>query len=229
MRHVSILLFLLLLLSVGGSVYAAPAVVFENIKHDFGEITQGDKLTYTFRFQNAGDQVLEIGRVRSSCGCTAALLSTRRLSPGTLGELAVTFDSHGFRGRVQKVVTFDTNDPKHPSVSVVLQGVVKAELYITPQRINWGRVKAGTPLRMVIDVVNESDQTISLSPPVVTVSDLSAQLSSMTLDAGEKVSLEVTANFPHGKKRLAGYVILHSDFPAVPELRVPVSARLSTN
>lgn len=229
MRRVSILLFFLLLLSVGGSVWAAPVLVFEEITHDFGEITQGDKFTHIFRFQNAGDQVLEIGQLRSACGCTAALLSTRRLSPGMLGELQVSFNSSGFRGRVQKGVTFDTNDPKHPSVTVALQGEVKAELFVSPQRVNWGRVKAGTPLRMVIDVVNDSDQTISLNPPTTTISELSVQLSSVTLAAGEKAALEVTANFPQGKKRLAGYVILRSDFPTVPELRVPVSARLSTN
>lgn len=229
MRRVSTLLLFLFLLPVAGPVFAAPALVFEKITHDFGEMTQGDKLTYVFRFQNTGDQVLEIGQLRSSCGCTAALLSTRRLAPGMLGELQVTFDSHGFRGRVQKGVSFETNDPKHPAVTVALQGIVNAELFVSPQRVNWGRVKAGTPLRMMIEVVNDSDKTISLNPPTTTITELSAQLSTMTIAAGEKAALEITAEFPHGKKRLAGYVILHSDFSAVPELRVPVSARLSTN
>lgn len=229
MRYILILLvFVALVLNVSPCL-AAPALVFEAINHDFGEITQGETLTYTYRFHNNGDQVLEIGQLRSSCGCTAALISTRRLEPGMMGELQLSFDSHGFRDRVHKTVSFDTNDPNHPTVTLILEGLVKAELFVSPQRINWGRVKAGTALRTIVDVVNNSAQEITLRSPTTTNPDIAVLLSAETIAAGETVSLEVTANFPQKTKRLAGYVILLSNFPAVPELKVPVSARLSAN
>ncbi len=119
----------LLLLSVTALAFmtdpvsAAPVFVAEKNLHDFGEVTQGESTTHTFRFQNAGDEVLEISRLRSSCGCTAALLSAQRLAPGELGELKVTFNSAGFRGMVQKLITFDTNDPDHPSANFLLKGM----------------------------------------------------------------------------------------------------------
>ncbi|MCK5912530.1 MAG: DUF1573 domain-containing protein [Desulfuromusa sp.] len=220
------LLSLLLLLSAS-SVFAAPALVVERLNYDFGEIIQGTKNTNTFRFYNAGDQILKIGRVRSSCGCTAALLTTRRLAPGAMGELRLTFDSQGFRGAVQKVVTLETNDPAHSVVTFSLQGTVKAELYLQPERVNWGVVGKNTPLQTELEIINESRQAISLQAPKVTSAGILAELSSLKIASGGRVTLKVSAGFPEGKKRLAGYVLINSDLPNLPQLKVPVSARLS--
>ncbi|MBN1956709.1 MAG: DUF1573 domain-containing protein [Desulfuromonadales bacterium] len=225
--------FMMLLLMFGGvflcgSAWAAPLLVTENTVHDFGQILQGDQLEYTFRFQNGGDEVLDIKHLRSSCGCTAALLSAHRIAPGLVGELKIRFDSQGFRGQVQKMVTFDTNDPQHGSINFTLRGLVKVQLFIEPQSINWGRVSRSDQLTRVLRIVNESAQTVVFQPPQVTSADLQATLSRLSLPAGETAILEVTANFPDLKKRLAGYVILHSNFPSVPQLKVPVSARLLT-
>lgn len=210
-------------------LWAAPTLVVEKKSHDFGQIKQGETFDYVYRFHNAGDRALEIGQLRVSCGCTAAFLSARRLSPGMVGELRVSFDSKGFRGPISKVVSFETNDPNQPTVSFELKGEVKVDLLVNPERVSWGRVTAESELRQLLEVVNDSDRTIRLERPLTTVPNISASLSKQVLNAGEKATLEVLAEFPTGKKRLAGYVILRSDFPAVPELKVPVSARLSTN
>lgn len=210
------------------SVWAAPSLVVEKNHHQFGDIVQGDQVEFTYRFQNAGDEVLEIDHLRTSCGCTAALLSARRIAPGMIGELKIRFDSAGFRGQVQKMVTFETSDPKHTEVTFILSGRVKAELFVQPQRINWGRVTHTGQLIQVIEVVNDSSDTIIFQPPLVTSSAIHAKLSRRALGAGETANLEVTAEFPDGKKRLTGYVILRSDFSSVPEMKVPVSARLLT-
>ena len=220
--------FLLLLMLISSApVSAAPALVVENLNYDFGEIVQGAELKHNFRFHNAGDQILEISRLRSSCGCTAALLTTRRLSPGSMSELQMTFNSQGFRGAVKKQVTFETNDPKHSAVTFSLQGKVKAELFLQPQRINWGVVKQGTPLQAELEILNESTQIITLHPPKITSTAIVAQLAPLIIAPGERAQLKVSAEFPADKKRLAGYIIINSDFSSLPQLKVPVAARLS--
>lgn len=220
-------LVLLLLLFFSTSVFAAPAIIVEGLEHDFGEIVQGTEIVHTFRFHNAGDQILNISGLRSSCGCTAALLTTRKLVPGDMGDLQLTFNSQGFRGEVQKMVTFNTNDPKHSVVTFSLRGKVKAELFSQPERINWGIVQKGTELHAEIDIVNDSAQSITLQKPKVTTEGVIAELSSLIIASGEKAYLNITAEFPEGKRRLAGYIIIDSDFAALPQLRIPVSARLS--
>ncbi len=220
-------LVLLLLLLFSSSAFAVPALLVERLNHDFGEIVQGAETTHTYRFQNAGDQVLEISRLRSSCGCTAAFLTTRRLAPGVIGELQLTFNSRGFRGAVQKTVTFETNDPDHSTVTFSLRGKVKAELFLQPQRINWGTVKRGTPLAAEIEIVNDSLQTITLQAPEVTSSGIEADLFPLVIAPGKRAKLNVSAEFPADKKRLAGYIVINTDFPNLTQLKVPVSARLS--
>lgn len=220
------LLFLLWFFSCS-PVFAEPALVVDRLNYDFGETLQGTKIDTIFRFQNAGDEVLEISGLRSSCGCTAALLSTHKLVPGAVGELRVTFDSQGFRGPIQKRVTFETNDPKHTAVTFGLRGNVKVELFLQPNRINWGIVKKATPLVAELEIVNRSNKNITLQPPTTTSAGIVAELSPFKIAPGEESHLKISAEFPAGKKRLAGYILIKSDFPGTPQLKVPVSARLS--
>jgi len=220
-------LILLLLLFSATFAFAAPALIVEGLQYDFGEIAQGAEISHTFRFHNAGDQILNISRLRSSCGCTAALLTTRKLVPGSMGELQLKFNSQGFRGDVQKMVTFETDDPNHSAVTFSLRGKVKAELFLQPERINWGVVKKGVGLHAEIFIINDSAQSITLQEPEVTTNGIIAELSPLIIAAGERAHLKVSAEFPAEKKRLAGYIIINSDFDHLPQLRIPVSARLS--
>ncbi len=220
-----VLLFLLIFSPVG-PVLAAPTLIVEQLTHDFGEIIQGDKITETFRFRNAGDEVLEISRLRSSCGCTAALLTSRRLEPGAMGELTLTFDSNGFSGPVQKRVTFSTNDPAHSSVGFVLKGKVTPELTLTPSRINWGVVSRAKPLQTEIVLSNMSTKSVLLQSPTVTNPAIVAKLSALEIEPGGQAVLTVSAVFPEAKKRLAGYVMIATDLKQLPQVWVSVSARL---
>ena len=221
-----VMLFLLMFSPVA-TVLAAPALVVDSITHNFGEVVQGSKITETFRFRNAGDEVLEISNLRSSCGCTAALLTSRRLAPGAMGELTLTFNSRGFRGPVQKRVTFSTNDPDHSSVGFILQGKVTPELMLTPERINWGIVTLEEPLHAEIVVRNTSAKPITLQLPTVTNPAIVTKLSAFKIAPGEQAVLAVTASFPVGKKRLAGYIMIATDLQQLPRLRISVSARLA--
>ena len=54
--------------------------------------------------------MLKVDRVRSSCGCTAALSSAQSLNPGETGEIQATFDSTRFRGQIEKTLYLYTND-----------------------------------------------------------------------------------------------------------------------
>ena len=217
-----------LLLLFPAFCFAAPKLTPETLNYDFGAIVQGETVEYSFRFQNSGDQVLEIGQVRTSCGCTAALLSARRLAPGEIGELKVRFNSQGFRGKIHKTITVDTNDPEQPSVIFNLHGMITLELYATLERVNWGRVKEPVPLQDQFDIVNDSKHVVTLAGPQIAGAGIAANISRLRLEPGQKATVNVTGEFLEGNNRIAGYVIISTDFSAVPQIRVPVSARLST-
>jgi len=89
-----------------------PTIYFPETQHDFGKVSEGEKINYTFRFVNKGQSELIIKDVKSSCGCTAALLSSSNIKPGQEGTIKVEFDTKNRSGKNSKTVTVRSNDPK---------------------------------------------------------------------------------------------------------------------
>jgi len=87
----------------------APKVQIEKAVYEFGEIKQGEKVTYTFKFKNTGKTPLIITNATATCGCTQPEYPTSPIRPGDSGEIKVTFDSAGKLGLQDKVVTITSN------------------------------------------------------------------------------------------------------------------------
>lgn len=224
MRFLAVV-FLLMMTTV--PAWSAPQVTAEAMSHDFGEIIQGDKVDFTFRFRNTGDELLVIDSVHSSCGCTAALLSSKRIAPGDTGEIKTTFDSSNFRDAIHKTITMETNDPQSSTVKFQITGQVKQELIIQPARISFGTLKPGEKVEGLVSVINSSKETITLEQPKVSNQDIQASLDRMTLEPGQQAELKIIAEVKPGAKRLSGYVMLGTSYAKVPNLRVPVSASVA--
>ena len=220
------LLLLLILCVLPLHVFAAPAVTTEVLDYDFGEVAQGDKVNYNFRFKNSGDELLEISSVSSSCGCTAALLSSKRIAPGEMGEIKTTFDSSRFRGQVTKVITMATNAPGHPQVQFKLKGIVKELLSVSTTRIAWTWNAADQIGRSQVIISNQSPQKIVLQKATSTSPQVTATLDLLELAPGEKATLSVSGSLPPGAERLSGYLLVPTDFKPAPQLRISVSGRL---
>jgi hypothetical protein len=117
-----------------------PDIQFESQTADFGRLVEGEKTEIHYHFRNAGGDTLIIENVRTSCGCTAALVSEKRLAPGEKGDIRVTFNSSGFRGKPHKTVTVWSNDPDTPKVTLSFSGIVWSEVTVTPRRIAFGKI-----------------------------------------------------------------------------------------
>ena len=94
--------------SVENSV-PGPAITFEEIIHDFGDINQGDKVEFVFNFENTGDAPLIITNVKVTCGCTATDWPRDQVMPGDQSSITVQFNSAGKKGRQNKVITVVSN------------------------------------------------------------------------------------------------------------------------
>jgi len=86
-----------------------PVMVFKADKHDFGTITEGEKVSCVFTFKNEGKSDLLISAAQGSCGCTVPEYPKAPISPGAEGTIKVTFDSHGKQGLNKKEVLITTN------------------------------------------------------------------------------------------------------------------------
>jgi hypothetical protein len=86
-----------------------PELTFEKQEHDFGTITQGDKVNYEFKFKNTGQADLIITDAKGSCGCTVPDYPKTPIKPGGSGKIKVSFDSTGKNGQNTKSVTLSCN------------------------------------------------------------------------------------------------------------------------
>ncbi len=102
-----------------------PKIVFTERVHDFGSVKEGEVLSYVFIFKNEGNAALKITKVKTSCGCTAALLSTQEVQPGEKGELKVNFATRGYEGRVSKYIFVESNDPSQPQAQLEVTALIQ--------------------------------------------------------------------------------------------------------
>ena len=86
-----------------------PALEFENVAHDFGTITEGQKVSYTYKFKNTGAAPLIIQNAQPSCGCTAPDWSREPIPVGGTGFVKAEFDSKGKPGLQNKTITVTSN------------------------------------------------------------------------------------------------------------------------
>jgi hypothetical protein len=96
-----------------------PAIAFEKEVHDFGELVDGEKVAYTFKFKNTGDTDLIIKDVKAACGCTTPQWNKNPIKPEQTGKIEVVFDSSGRKGDQQKTIRVFTNAAKQESMLVI--------------------------------------------------------------------------------------------------------------
>jgi len=94
---------------------------------DLGTIPNTKPVTQVFQVRNIGQGDLEITGVSTSCGCTTAGVSSRRLGPGEAADLAVTYDPQvhdGETGEFMRVVYIRSNDPDTPEANLTIRAKV---------------------------------------------------------------------------------------------------------
>lgn len=97
-----------------------PKIVISETEWDYGMVKPNDKPIHIFTIKNGGGEELFIERVRTSCGCVKALLSTKYIKSGKSAELRVTFDTTGYEGKVKKDLYIKSNDSQEPEKVVTL-------------------------------------------------------------------------------------------------------------
>jgi hypothetical protein len=105
---------------VGGE----PHLEVESDTHDFGTIFQMRTYKAVFKLRNSGTADLRIDRVSAPCGCTAALLSDKRIKPGGEAEVEVTFKSGMYSRPTRKAIRVLSNDPETPQKKLYIKAAV---------------------------------------------------------------------------------------------------------
>lgn len=106
---------------------ALPQLQFEKEEHDFGNITQGEKVEYDFKFKNTGDSDLIISSAKGSCGCTIPVWPKEPIPPGGEAVIKVSFNSEGRHGMVDKKITIISNANPNTKVLKITGKIIETE------------------------------------------------------------------------------------------------------
>jgi hypothetical protein len=139
------ILGLLLLFGAATIVYSAtarPRADIAETRHDFGTVSEDQRLSHTFVIRNRGRKPLEITKVKADCACTATDYD-RIIRPSAEGTMTLAIKPFSLLGNFAKKTTVSLNDPNQPKVVFTLQGVSRPLIDIQPSHIIRFRGKPG--------------------------------------------------------------------------------------
>lgn len=97
-----------------------PIMKFEKDTHNFGKLTEGEIVTYSFKFTNEGKGPLVIANASASCGCTVPKYSEKPVPARGTGFIEVTFNSANKQGQMEKSVTVVANTiPERNQITIL--------------------------------------------------------------------------------------------------------------
>lgn len=208
--------------AVSKDVNAQPPIIFfENQNFNFGKVYKGQKVEHIFKFENQGKSDLEISKVKSSCGCTAAILTNKIIPPGKTGEIKTTFSTGSYKGKVKKSITVKSNDPGSPNYTLTISGEIAEIISSKPKRMNFGSIYIGTQIDKTVTVTSDSSFKIKklTSSPFLNVSIAEENENACTIN--------VTSKGSHQVGRFSGAIFLETDNKFQPKVTIPVFGEIT--
>ena len=209
-----------------------PVIEVSDLKHDFGTIEPDQVLEHTFTIRNAGDAMLEIEGLRTSCGCLTLEASSLEVPPQGCADLVAELDPQHYGGPSPNISAYVyTNDPERELTAFSVSAEITPEFVVEPERIDFGTIAKGVgggrTLRLrqtwrepiKIASLETSSDSIAAFYSEVTGSDESG---SGAPKAEYEVEVRIEPDAPGG--RLAGSVALHTNIKRRPVVTIPVVA-----
>jgi hypothetical protein len=101
-----------------------PRIEFESILYNFGDVAPDSWNVCEFTFKNTGDEILRIGKIRTTCGCTVATLEKNVYEPGEQGVIKVKYHCGLKDGSRNKHIYVSSNDKEQPQVKLIIEANV---------------------------------------------------------------------------------------------------------
>jgi hypothetical protein len=209
----------------GGPRAVAPDAVF-----DAETVPVGHQIVHDFVIRNEGTAPLEIISVQPACGCTVAEFD-RTIAPGAAGKVHAILDTATFAGAIAKGITVLTNDPARPRLELTVKARVQPYLFVDPGYARFVQAQLSDPGVIEQRVwTNTFDELAILdvrSPfPYLSVEHRRIEDEADRNENGTGPQHELRFVLDYGEAPvgpLADYVVVATNHPKQPELRIPVS------
>jgi len=112
-----------------------PRISFEKKVCDLGEVGQDTKNTCEFKFTNTGQDLLKIGNIKRTCGCTVFELEKKEYAPGETGIVKVSYIAGSSTAHMEKSIDVPTNDKDNSNVKLKIKANVVQMVEATPSKL----------------------------------------------------------------------------------------------
>ena len=199
---------------------------FKQPVHDFGTVEQGEKVMHLFRFTNQGGKDLRITSLKTSCGCTAAIVSEKVIPSGGEGTISATFDTSRFIGEKKKTIGVHTNDPNQAVTTLTLQGEVRVEVAAEPPQLYVGRLQRGKQVTRAVEVLSDAGSGITITKVENNHPSIRVQTEPLERDGKQGKKLLVTVAKDAALGRLNDQITVTTTSTKRPSIIVPVFGSL---
>ena len=203
-----------------------PDIRFNEYTYDFGKADEGKEIEHIFKFKNAGKEELIITEVRTSCGCTATVLSDKNILPEGEGEIKATFNTTNYIGSQDHKIYVLSNDSVTPLVKLQVKGVVKKGLIVTPSNISFGSVQKGTLATRKLYIIESEGEKLNILKTQSSSEYISIKVSRST-EAHRKgflVDVALKSDIPVG--RLEEKITIYTTSEKYPKIEIPVTVNI---
>jgi Protein of unknown function (DUF1573) len=190
---------------------AMPALSADAAHHHLGEARTGPDLRHVFVIRNTGSAPMTVDKVEGMCGCSTPRINKTHLAPGESTEVTLTV-----RTLMQPAGEQTWKATIHTATETL-------ELRLSAKLV---REISVTPNQVAISTTSSARQDITISdirpkPLRIRSASTTHPKLKVSLARGMTYALEVPADFPVGHFREE--VVFHTEDPACPELRVPIT------
>jgi hypothetical protein len=172
-----------------------PAIKFDNLIYEFGEVEQGKEVKYTFIYKNTGTDILRIFSVKPTCLCTVPGVYTKEAAPGKTGDIPVVFNTKGYKGDVSKHIKVETNIPDSKPIFLTMEGKIKVLIEVNPTRVWLGQTrKDGPPLTGTVTIKSYVDTPLKIIKIIPSGERCTTKIN--TIKEGEEYTIDITVSPP---------------------------------
>ncbi|GAB5497058.1 MAG: hypothetical protein Phyf2KO_21380 [Phycisphaerales bacterium] len=224
--------------SAGDASTSGPRLSLSSEIVDFGDVDDSKTLSQMVTITNTGDEVLEIGKISVTCGCTASEVEKNQLQPGESTQLEVQFNPNRRNGDQHgKRVTIDSNDPSG-AANVTLKAFVIPRVVAEPSAALFGQVVQGdggvTQIRVmgmtedfkVTDASVDREDSFGIRILETTIVEREHPKTGETMQVGE-TTIEVSMSEAARIGRLDGQIRLETNEPSNPVLTLRAMANVA--
>lgn len=189
-----------------------------------GEIKGGPPLAHAFELTNRGAGLLTITAVEAGCGCLRQSLSSGVLKPGESAKLTLevnTLTQPDGPNRWQVAVQYSSTaagvQPQHGELLLQVTATLVREVTVTPPQIGFSTTGAASQSLTISD---KRCKPLSVLKATSSSPSLVIEITPRAAGKDQLLLVKLAADAPVGHRDEA--VVLLTDDPEYPELRVPV-------